>query len=364
MAFSRRVLEARLRRPIGPIFEISALRQLQNPGEEAGWHALQDCLAQLAAGSGAGLAEDAAWRGAARLQRQLLHAIRQESKALQLPVREAGERGAELSRTHAAARRSQGDLDALMGMEQQQLGRQLAQRRTEFLRSVRAPAQADLRRRLAALPRRGGPAFRRAAMAAAQASAQQRMLPWLEQQQIESEAAFRAAWERFVSMSEEFLQRHPELVPQGVAVPAAALNESSSFRFADFIARADPASPLRHAADVFLSALHWWRPIEDDALRFLDLLLDTNAQRVQSDLEQRIAISRQRLQRDLARLLADFTAAAGRACERARMAQEQGSATVAQRQKFLVHMEAELAACAPAPSRAGGGSDYVDARHS
>ncbi|HUX66566.1 MAG TPA: dynamin family protein [Terriglobales bacterium] len=345
-AFARQVLEARLGRLIGPIYPVSALQQIESRGAGLQWAALLAAVKALAA-RGDRLAQAAAVRGQARLARLLLALVNEEQAALEQPAAASQRRLAALCQTGAAAQAWLADLGALGAGEQQRLAARCAQRRQQALPGLRAAAQAELAAALPALPRRGGAAYRRAAFAAAQQVARLQLEPWLIAEQAAAEEAFRAAMQRFLALAREFAAR---CAAQGVALAdgleavADGLRAPSSFYFCEFLARAEPASPLRWLADAALGAARAYGPLRADAARFLDLLLDTNSRRVQSDLEERLLASRRQLEAELRSLFAEIAAATESARERAQQAQAAGAAALAERRAHLLRLAAELAA--------------------
>jgi hypothetical protein len=92
----------------------------------------------------------------------------------------------------------------------------------------------------------------------------------------------------------------------------------SRFFFHDMITIAQPPSPLLYLLDILMGALHVGRWFENDALKFLEHLLDTNASRVQGDVEQRVVESRLRLESDVRKLLREVSVSAEQALSKAR----------------------------------------------
>src|SRR5208337_3059255 len=67
VGFTRKVLEKRLQRPAGPVFEVSAVERLENRGPERDWEGLLEALRQLVEESGRQLIRAACERGLERL---------------------------------------------------------------------------------------------------------------------------------------------------------------------------------------------------------------------------------------------------------------------------------------------------------
>ncbi len=116
----------------------------------------------------------------------------------------------------------------------------------------------------------------------------------------------------------------------------------SEFRFYDFIVLASPASPVRYVADLTLGAIRAHSVIDAAAHDFLDLLLETNSERVRNDLEERVTKSRRSLEAEIRAVLRELSAVAERALARARAAHAAGAPSVASSLKRLAGVEAEL----------------------
>jgi hypothetical protein len=91
---------------------------------------------------------------------------------------------------------------------------------------------------------------------------------------------------------------------------------------------AQPASPLRYMADVFLGAALACRAIEKDAKEFLEYLLEMNSTRVQSDIIRRVEESRGQLEAEIRKLLHEISRIAMQALDRARETKAAGAAFV------------------------------------
>jgi len=89
------------------------------------------------------------------------------------------------------------------------------------------------------------------------------------------------------------------------------------FFFHDMIT-AQPASPLLYGFDTIMGALHIRQWFRKDADKLLQQLLDTNASRVQGDVEQRVVESRLRLESDVRKLLREVRASAEHALSKVR----------------------------------------------
>jgi hypothetical protein len=347
-AFAHRLLQARLPRPVGTIYEVSASERLQGSGPERDWGKLVAELTKLADESGQTLTAAARQRGLRRLTSQLLSVVREEREALLRPVEESEHRIASMRSTMADAERSLLDLAYLFIAEQHRLSRVFADRRTEFLNSTSPSAHEELATALCALGRRTGPRYRRAAMRAAQSIARSELLPWLQMEEAFAEQAFREIAQRFVDIGNDFLKRLSQAGVQRLADTPRPLEVQHGFRtrsrfyFQEFIEVAQPASPLRLLADTVLGLFGAYAPIVRDAHNFLDRLLEANTMRVQSDVDQRVRDAKSRLETDLRILLHEVTAVAERALRHARAARDQGSAAISDALTRIAATEAKI----------------------
>jgi hypothetical protein len=117
----------------------------------------------------------------------------------------------------------------------------------------------------------------------------------------------------------------------------------SEFQFYEYIVLAIPASPVRYVADLMLGAIRAHSVIDAAAHDFLDLLLETNSERVRNDLEERVTRSRRSLEAEIRAVLRELSAVAERALARARTAHAAGAPSVESSLKRLSGIEAELA---------------------
>ncbi|HVU48719.1 MAG TPA: hypothetical protein VHD85_21510, partial [Terracidiphilus sp.] len=201
-----------------------------------------------------------------------------------------------------------------------------------------------------AVPAGLGPRYRRRMMRLAQEIAGRRVMPWLKPEQEEGERQYRVAALRFVEMGNRFLDRLAgaglgELARMPHALdPEKGLRVRSSFVFEKFIGTAQPVSPLRWLADVFLAFAGGRRWIAQDAREFLRHLLEVNSARVQNDVLNRIQESRERLEAEIRRLLHEVSRIAEQALDRARKAKEEGTPAVLSALERLNRMEQAIAA--------------------
>ncbi len=332
--FTRNVLEKRLGRPVGPIYEVSAFERLEKRRSNWDWDALVAGLKKLADESGRTLVRAAGVRGLRRLGDELLAVVLEEREALVRPIEESERRIAAMRETIGGAERSLREIGYLFMAEQHRLSDLFLERRKEFLADVLRLTPAQYKEEVLAVPKRYGPQFRRDAMRAAQAVAARLVLPWLGEEQARAEEAYRKVASRFVTIGNEFLQKLSESkVPELARTPNALDSEkgfrvASRFRFEELIHVAQPASPLRYIADIFLGLVGAYSVIEREGLSFLEYLLEMNSARVQSDVVDRVQDSRGQLEVDIRKLLHEVTRIAASALDHARDAKAQGASAV------------------------------------
>ena len=341
--FTRNVLEKRLGRPIGPIFEISAYEHSQKNKARWDWNELVAVLRKLVDESGQTLVRAAGERGLRRLSEELLAVTLEEREALVRPIEESERRIAAMAETIGGAERSLREIGALFTAEQHRLSDLFLERRKKFLEEVSDGARAEAQRECDTVTSRYGPRFRRVVLGAVQRIAARRVLPWLSMEQAAAEEEYRRVAGRFVGIGNDYLQKLAQSrVPELARLPNALNSENgfraaSRFQFEDLIQVARPASPLRYLADVFLGCVSALFVIRRDAMAFFDYLLEMNSARVQSDVMDRVQQSRGQLEAEIRKLLREVTRIAASALDHARTAKAQGTATV---ETELVRIEA------------------------
>ena len=342
-SFTRKVIEKRLARPIGPIYEVSGAEQLDHRGPERDWSKFVHALEGMVVESGQDIVRRAGERGVHRLGEELLNIAFEERDALLRPIEESEQRIALMRTTIAGAERSLHDLSYLFMGDQHRLSDLFLSRRKAFLAEALPQARMEFERELQDLPRRYGPRFRRRAMRLAQTVASRLVLPWLTSEQARAEEEYRAVATRFVGMGNDFLQKLansgiPELARMPNALdPEKGFRVRSRFKFEGLIHVAQPPSPLRYLADVVLGLLWAFTVIEGQARDFLDYLLEMNSTRVQSDVVDRVQESKGQLEVEIQKLLHEISRIAQRALDNAREAKTQGTSAV---EKKLAHLAA------------------------
>jgi hypothetical protein len=173
-------------------------------------------------------------------------------------------------------------------------------------------------------------------------------MPWLEAEKIKGEEAYRKIAKRFADLTTDFLSRVRGIGTSELAYLPKELNAGqdfqtrSEFRFYEYIHLAMPASPVRYVADLALGAVRVHSAIDAGAHDFLDLLLETNSERVRNDLENRVTESRHCLEAEIRIVLRDLSAVAEQALAHARTAHAAGAPSVESSLKRLASIEAEL----------------------
>jgi GTP-binding protein EngB required for normal cell division len=346
--FTREVLEKRLHRPMGEVLEVSAAERMEDRGPLRDWERLLTSLHHLVEDSGRNLVRAACDRGLQRLREQLLVTIAEDRDALQRPIEESERRIELMKETISEAERSMRELDYLFMAELHRISDLFGERHRQFFRSAWAESEADFGKELPSVPLGFGPHYRRRVMHLAQEISRHKVMPWLKPEQEEGERQYRTVALRFVEMGNSFLKKLAsaglsELARMPHALdPEKGLRVRSSFIFEDFIGTAQPPSPLRWLADVFLLLVGARKVISNEARGFLRHLLDVNSARVQNDVLNRIQDSRGRLEAEIRKLLHEISRIAEQALDRARKIKEEGTPAVQSALARLDHLEKDV----------------------
>ena len=348
--FTREVLEKRLHRPMGEVFEVSAAERMENHGPLRDWERLLGSLHCLVEDSGRNLVRAAGDRGLQRLSEQLLVMIAEDRDALQRPIEESERRIELMKETISEAERSMRELDYLFMAELHRISDLFGDRHKQFFGSSWTESEAELNNELSSVPLGFGPRYRRRVMHMAQEISRRKVMPWLKPEQEEGERQYRAVALRFVEMGNSFLKKLAsaglcELARMPHALdPEKGLRVRSRFIFEDFIGTAQPPSPLRWLADVLLPFVGGRRIITNDAREFLRHLLEVNSARVQNDVLNRIQDSRGRLEAEIRKLLHEISRIAEQALDRARKVKEEGTPAVQSAIERLNRLERDVSA--------------------
>jgi ribosome biogenesis GTPase A len=348
--FTREILEKRLHRPMGEVFEVSAAERMENRGPLRDWDKLLASFHHLVEDSGRNLVRSASDRGLQRLSEQLLAIINEDRDALLRPIEES-ERRIELMReTIGEAERSMHELSFLFMAEQQRISDYFLDRRKQFFHLAWTESEKEFNERLRAIPLGFGPHYRHQIMHLSEEISQRRVLPWLKPEQEEGERQYRTVALRFVEMGNNFLKKLAdaglnELTRMPHALdPEKGLRVRSNFHFEKFLGTADPPSPLRWLADIFLPLVGGRKFITNEGRAFLDHLLEVNSWRVQNDVLNRIQESKERLEVEIRKLLHEVSRIAEQALERARKVKEEGAPAVELAIERLNRMEQDVSA--------------------
>ena len=346
--FTREILEKRLHRPMGEVFEVSAAERMENRGPLRDWEKLLASLYHLVDDSGTNLVRAACDRGLQRLSEQLLAIISEDRDALQRPIEESERRIELMKETIGEAERSMHELSFLFMAEQHRISDLFGDRHKQFFNSAWHESEAEFNEKLPSVSLGFGPHYRRRVMRLAQEIARGKVMPWLKPEQDEGERQYRAVALRFVEMGNNFLKKLAdaglsELTRMPHALdPEKGFRVRSRFTFEDFIGTAQPPSPLRWLADVVLPVVGARKIITNEAREFLQHLLETNSARVQNDVLNRIQESRDRLEVEIRKLLHEISRIAEQALERARKVKEEGTPAVDSALERLNQVEREL----------------------
>jgi hypothetical protein len=346
--FTREILEKRLHRPMGDVFEVSAAERMENRGPLRDWERLLASLHHLVEDSGRNLVRAACDRGIQRLSEQLLAIISEDRDALQRPIEESERRIELMKETINEAERSMRELDYLFMAELHRISDLFGERHRRFFRSAWTESEAEFDEELASVPRGFGPHYRRRVMHLAQEISRRKVMPWLKPEQEEGERQYRAVALRFVQMGNNFLTKLAdaglnELMRMPHALdPDKGLRVRSRFIFEDFIGTAQPPSPLRWLADIFLPFVGARKVITNEAREFLRELLEVNGSRVQNDVLNRIQESRDRLQVEIRKLLHEISRIAEQALDRARSVKAEGTPAVQSAIERLNRLERDV----------------------
>jgi len=348
--FTREILEKRLHRPMGEVFEVSAAERMENRGPLRDWEKLLASLHHLVEDSGRNLVRAACDRGLQRLSEQLLAIISEDRDALQRPIEESERRIELMRKTINEAERSMHELSFLFMAEQHRISDLFVERHKQFLRSAWTKSETEFGEGLASVPLGFGPRYRRRVMHLAQEIALRKVMPWLKPEQEEGERQYRAVALRFVEMGNNFLKKLAgaglsELTRMPHALdPEKGFRVRSGFIFEDFIGTAQPPSPLRWLADIFLPFVGGRKLITNDAREFLRHLLEVNCSRIQNDVLNRIQDSRGRLEVEIRKLLHEISRIAEQALDWARKVKEDGTPAVQSAVERLNQLEREVSA--------------------
>ncbi len=341
-------LASRLKKPVQRIYEVSALSKLNKLPEQDDWEALVADLGGLASKSGQQMTRSAAERGSRRFSASLTRSVEERIRALQEPIANSEQRIATLRLTVGQAEQSLRDLGALFSAEQMRLSNTLLARRKEFFRQTLPTAKKEFGLESRSVHASFGPERRRELMALTQSVARRHVMPWLDAEETQAEELYAVATQRFVALVNGLLQSISEEQAADFSHLPRSLDAEQGFRtrsrffFHDMITIAQPASPLLYSLDALMGVLRVRRWFQRDAEYFLEQLLDTNASRVQGDVEQRVVESRLRLESEVRKRLREVSTSAEQALSKAREMMAAGTNAVASELERLATLREEL----------------------
>jgi len=256
--FAERILQERLRRPVGPILHVSAAERLTlgRPTRDWGW--LEGMLEALAKQSGSHLVHTAEERGLRRLGERLLDELEEERSALLRPLEQSERRIAMLRACAAEAEQSMRDLGYLMTAEQERLAKRFADKKQKFLEWALPFALRELSDSLSH-QEIGRRALRKQAFALAQQISQECLDRWRSGEQLAAEALYAEASDRFVQLANDFLHRLSESGDPSLGKLPRAIGPELGFRvksrlFYTEMLTSTARSPLRWLLDLLRPA--------------------------------------------------------------------------------------------------------------
>ncbi len=329
--FAAETLSRRLRRPVGPLLQVSAAERLSSGAPTRDWEALERGLFTLARDAGADLVRTAEARGVERLVQALLHALDERREALIRPLAQSESRLAALRSSVESAERALEDLGVLLGAEAARLARSFRERQEEFLPVARDGARSQLEPAVRSLtcPRTR---LRAEALRLARDVMRRTVERFRGELEPAAEESYRRAMERFVALANEFLARLAASGEPGLEALPAALGPEAGLRVPSrlyYTELLDRTLRLTAWATDALRPRSWTlHSVLRATDRYLDDLLEANSSRVANDLAERVAQSRARLEAELRDTLRRVTAVAEGALERARARRAEGELAV------------------------------------
>jgi GTP-binding protein EngB required for normal cell division len=346
LAFTRRVLEPALARPLSSILQVSAVEHPADAVLDRDWGLLVERLQALARQSGADLVRAAGARETEALIDALQRELVEQRRTLTRPLQESAARVEALRQAVAEGERSLGDLAHLLRAEHERLSRRLAQQREAFLADVLPAAAEELREAVRHVGPTGGDPRARS-LDLARRTTRQWLDRWREQQEPRAQALYREAEQRFIELVNGFQDRLAaaaglEAFPRLHAAPG--FRTRARFYYTELMS----VAPASAAAWLHDRLLPWRRAaaIERAALAYLDRLLTVNSARALNDLEEQATESRRLLEHELRERLLRLAASAEQGLDRARTVQAGGAAAVAGALRRLDGLQRRLEALA------------------
>lgn len=343
--FAAEMLSRRLRRPVGPLLQVSAVERLGAGAPTRDWAALERALFALARDAGAELVRTAETRGVERLVRALIHALGERHEALTRPLADSELRLATLRSSVESAERALGDLGVLLGSEAARLANTFRDRQAAFLPAARTDARRQLEESLRSLAC-SRTKLRAEGLRTAQEVMRRVVERFREELEPAAEEAYRRAMERFVVLANEFLARLAASGEPGLGALPAALGPEVGLRvpthlyYTELLYRT--LTLTGWAVDAVRPRSWTIRAVLRIASRYLDDLIEANSSRVANDLAERVAKSRARLEAELRDTLRRVTSVAEGALARARARRAAGEAAVHQELQLTADLRRDV----------------------
>ena len=253
--------------------------------------------------------------------------------ALVRPIQESEARIEMLRRSVADAETMLHELGILLAAEQRRLLGAFQRRQTEFLETELASATSELHKWIDELSS-AHLVDRSRAFDRASDITRSKIERWLTDIEPEADALYREATLRFTSFANQFLTRLTEShdsafvnLPSSLD-PEVGIREKRHFYSTDLMYLTAPG-PVNRMVDLLMPRATRVARIKRAVSAYLDRLLQTNTTRVVFDLEQRVEVSRRKLESELRDLLQQITNSAERALDLARVHQQAGQEAVA-----------------------------------
>ena len=314
--FTVDVVERRIGRPVGRVFEVSALERIERGEATRDWAAFECALRQLAETKRSLLVTAASRRIVARLARQLRSEIAQQEEALRRPLDETRDRVATLRADLSDLDRSLRDLRFLFQAAEEELRPYFERQRNAFVEQVTAGIRQALERWRAEhsvrLPRRS---LRLAASAEAQRYAERAIDDWSARLEPEVAALYQRTTARFVELASSYTARliaHAGLTADDVDVPDATTLVKREFVFTSLM-HLTAGSPRTWFFDYLAPRVWRDRDVTRSATAYASHLIESNSHRIENDFRERTAESRRRLEQAIRKRLTDTLASSERA---------------------------------------------------
>jgi len=222
--------------------------------------------------------------------------------------------------------------------------RSLIQERSRFLPRALGEALIELSGAVAARGEASGSPIREQALEAAREIARRHLDRWREEQQPVTEQRYGQAAQRFVDLANGFLAGFDAAKDLGLDQLPPHLGSESGLR---------AGGHLFYTELLHLAGSSWLTSLLDQvmprrraitiAAEYLERLLSSNSARIQNDLIERVAESRQALEAEIRARLTDALETAERALERARERNAEGREAVRAEIERLMALRQEAA---------------------